>query len=405
MKTIFQHLRKRHRSFRTNESGQALLMVAIFALSLLTITLSVIPVGQAITNRIQLQTAADHAALSAATWMARGANIHQLINGVHFDFDSYIQIRIGTVCDEWIAKLASDTARCGRTIPDLAACMRIVPFFGSDWTKSKKEVKKYIEKHKSVAPQFTRMHKTVSTLTPTLAFINANAVAKENGADGLHALADAELLHKLGISSLVGEAIRLVESAFSLLGVDLVTTTLHPSLNPVSSLQISRAVTPKSKDYCGRSSCSYNAHWMSTCIQCASPPVMMPIWTPAFSWQDTYYLSENLETPITFIIAREPQPSFVLNTLFLRDEDIKRGITNLLPTSIAIAAAEVYNDKLYPAGTKSMTYQPIGVSLITWPLPYSRFLFGNVYGGKFKARLCPVKIAGVDPFTSKLIYH
>ncbi len=404
--TLLQTIRRRHATFHRNEGGQVLMMVAVFALSLLTVTLSIIPVGQAISGKIQLQNAADSAALTAATWMARGANIQQIINGVHFDFDTYIEFMIGATCDKWIGILAGDTAKCADVKhPDPKACARIIPIIGKDWTEPKKEIKNYIDKQKSVASQLKTIQNTLNTLMPILAFIEANAVAKANGAGNLDAIGSLPLLQKLGIGNLVQQALKIVEQVGQTLGIQLVTTTLNPSLNPLSALKFSYAMEPKNKDYCSTWNCSFNADWKNTCFNCLAPPVVMPLWTSGFSWQDTYFLSTNMNTAITFIVAQDAKQSFILNALFLRDEDVKAGVTNLVPALCAIGSAEVYNDQLYPSGMKNITYQPLIVTVFQWPLQYSRFLLGDIYGGKFKARLCPVQITGINTLTKNLIYH
>ncbi|NCC60424.1 MAG: hypothetical protein EOM12_05695 [Verrucomicrobiae bacterium] len=395
---VARDMAHRRRSFNTNESGQVLLMVGILSLSLVMIAMTVIPVGQAITRKIQLQNAADAAAMTATTWMARGSNLQQILNGMHFDFDTFM---VCTIVETYTQMLGEECSKCDWPPWDWIHCYHCSVYYPALHNK----LKDLIQKQKSGAEKFKELQTTINYSIPFLGFLHANTVAEQNGAGDLKALGEFPLLKKLHLDSLVTALLGAIDQLASMFGITITTTTVNPSLNPIESLKFSREVSHGDSEYCGMWSCSYNMEWYTTCFEC----VLMPVYI-TYSWKDSYFLSTNVDQAVTFIVAAPSTKGFILNDLLLRDEDRKDKITDLIPAAYAFGSAKLTGDELYPGGMKGVTYFPIiMVGAFQWPLAYPipwRFTsLGYNYEGKFSAEMCPVVIEGVDAFTKEIIYH
>lgn len=75
---------KRVRAFRRDNDGQVLILSGIMVLLAMIMTISAINTGQLIYHRIQSQTAVDAAADSFAAFQARGLNLAQHLNDLHY---------------------------------------------------------------------------------------------------------------------------------------------------------------------------------------------------------------------------------------------------------------------------------------------------------------------------------
>jgi len=80
MRSIIGKLRGLHRE----EGGQAIIFAALVFVVLVCFVALVVDVGEAVSWRIQMQSAVDAAALACGTTQARGLNMLQMMNDVHW---------------------------------------------------------------------------------------------------------------------------------------------------------------------------------------------------------------------------------------------------------------------------------------------------------------------------------
>ncbi len=80
-------IKSRENAFVRDEGGQVLVLFAVVGMLLVFTVGTITDYGQTITKAINTQTAADAAALAAGSWVARGGNVQQIVNGIHYDIN------------------------------------------------------------------------------------------------------------------------------------------------------------------------------------------------------------------------------------------------------------------------------------------------------------------------------
>jgi len=161
--------------------------------------------NKAIYNRIVAQNAVDSAADSAALWQARGCNLLQQLNNLHYDTDLALCIAEGVSSAACIvsagmlvAELAADATLFGAAIGEAIHVARLILCEAGciplPWIDLAQQLF-----YKAIMP----IEQGVVDVTPFLAFGYANACAKGSGADPLlQAVADAgdSFLSEVGIN-------------------------------------------------------------------------------------------------------------------------------------------------------------------------------------------------------------
>lgn len=171
----------------TDESGAVLLLTGMMAFFIAVLFLITMDAGLAICRRIQAQNAVDAAADAAALWQARGCNLLQHLNNVHYN------------------------ANVAFTVAETMALMHCVG--GIDYAFDCVEcmLAPYIDRDQEVfSSAVISMQKDIARVFPLLAMAQANAAAKANGADQLAGTV-AGYLEKagkaLGLSFLQGKIV------------------------------------------------------------------------------------------------------------------------------------------------------------------------------------------------------
>jgi hypothetical protein len=181
---------RRVRRFRTDDRGQVLLLTAIMVFLVTVFGLLAFDTNVAIYNRITAQNAVDAAADSAALWQARGCNIVQNLNNMHY--------LVNKVCawGEGIAAVSCAGGYWPPAVPVACPICATLPIFDAA--------------QQAFSLAVTNIQAGVITLTPFLAFLNANACAKGSGASPLLKVAsDAleALLGRLGVDLTLGSGL------------------------------------------------------------------------------------------------------------------------------------------------------------------------------------------------------
>jgi hypothetical protein len=74
-------------SVRSDERGSLTLLAGMMVFLVTIFAIIAFDTNKAIYNRIVAQNAVDAAADSAALWQARGCNLEQMLNNLHYDVD------------------------------------------------------------------------------------------------------------------------------------------------------------------------------------------------------------------------------------------------------------------------------------------------------------------------------
>jgi hypothetical protein len=88
----------RARGLRRDDSAQALLLTGLMAFLLAVFMLYAVNASETIYRRVQIQNASDAAADAAALWQARGMNMLQSLNNIHYIVDASTYIPMITIC-------------------------------------------------------------------------------------------------------------------------------------------------------------------------------------------------------------------------------------------------------------------------------------------------------------------
>lgn len=424
--SFLDRLRFRHERLARDESGQVLLLTALMVLALAMCVAMILPTGQVVAAKIQAQNAADAAAMTATTWMCRGANYLQGCNGFFWDVDGIMVVVIEGITYYYIAKIAEDASDFFTWI--------MIPIH---WFEGRGKIAKGVKAQKAMSASITGAAVMGAELTPMLAFSHANNVARKNGADVIQA-SDFTALRK----NLPGVPAGLTESAYNTAfdemrkwlkdgefsqgilnwlrerGVHLewgigcilehiipkphgdipadkfppYAWPVNPELNPENSMAFAEG---KTAGGFGMTS--------PLCAEFWWPFALCLFFIKFVSWSDKYYESKNVDVPITFMCAKSTGKSFMLDSLLTSKSKQAAG-EPLMPRVYAMGSAKMTGDKLYIAGQSSTIYISTPIFAIPiWPFPLVR-LFINGYGGSFKNEMTPVK--ALDHSGSEMmIYH
>ncbi|MCE9614439.1 MAG: hypothetical protein K8T26_09195 [Lentisphaerae bacterium] len=167
----------RARGMRDNDSAQVLLMTAFMAFTLAVFMIHSLNASQSVFRRVQVQNAADAAADASAAWQARGINMLQTLNNMHYVMDAVLYlpiIRICCCCSEAIAMCAACVASlgfCGACCDECTTCIDLC-------SKCSDYDDRQAEMHKDF---WNAEVKAIKVSTQQI-YIQANQYAKANGA-------------------------------------------------------------------------------------------------------------------------------------------------------------------------------------------------------------------------------
>lgn len=441
-RTFLDRLRLRRAGFRQEESGQALLATGILSLALLMFAVSVMPVGEAVRRRIRLQTAADAAAMSAGTWLARGGNMIQAGNGFQYDIHALAMLTVEIVTYVYVVKMVKDVAEiCSG---DVFAAIDLI----LDWFDGIDKIAKTNRYCGYAREASTIPLRTMHPGYGMTAMAESSATARLNGAtviDSDAALKDLfarfgltppdtyEKMHGDATKWLAkGEAASRWWDAFvgivggiPIIGEwiaeaieDLVETdtefdqyawTLSPSHDPKTAFAFTETTSFK--------------EWGKTPEGLFSPLKCHFYWPFAeamlflqfIDW-DTEYVrlaselngggDSHKETTYTLAVRSAPDSAYYAKLPLIG------GWFGASPEpEVAVSSVRLYDDRLTDAGCKDAARWYVSIPIFAfpiWPLPLVRMFYG--YGGDFKVAQTPVSFQNgygktVTKGTDLLIYH
>ena len=341
---------------------------ALISLVLVCSIAMIINVGQAINSKIAAQNAADAAAAAATLWMARGSNLLQQFNGLHWDVDAFAASLLYISID--VASAILDALD-----PCVVFFCSCCPEWYEVWNIEDKFIAGVSKVRKIICKLISGVQKVINKCFPYLAAYHANGMARDNGADRLfeNSLDFLKNIFKVKVPS----------SIKKFLGKEpIYTWTLYPSIWPPSSTKF--AEEEEAEDH-------------STPFYCTpfNPFALhFPYWINReedLRWEESYYESKNVDKPITFIVSRNARLSYMLGTLLL-------GKEKSIPSVLAISAAKITGDELTPAGTEDYWCYQFGVGMACkpgCPVP-GRIFEGKGYKSNFDSEYAPVKFIFKD---------
>ena len=194
-------LLQRVTALRSDQRGSMTLLMGMMVFLVTIFAIIAFDTNKAIYNRIIAQNAVDSAADAAALWQARGCNMLQQLNNLHYDVDEGLCIAEGVSASACVAaealyaaELAGDAFfGAGEALRPVryAVCLFCDPLPWIDYVQQMF--------YKAIMP----IQQGIVEATPYLAFGYANACAKGSGADTLgSAMGDTlqSLLSHLGIN-------------------------------------------------------------------------------------------------------------------------------------------------------------------------------------------------------------
>jgi len=190
------HLRSDQRGSITLLAGMMVFLVSIFGII-------AFDTNMAIYNRIIAQNAADSAADSAALWQARGCNLLQELNNLHYDVDIAGCVLEGVSSFACVTAVALLALEAVPIIGEAAAVALPIVCIACDLLPVED-----VAQH-GFYDALMPLQQGIVDATPFLAFANANANAAGCGADNLLTVAPAYLQ---SVGSAIGQAIPALSS-------------------------------------------------------------------------------------------------------------------------------------------------------------------------------------------------
>lgn len=184
-------------ALRSDERGSIMLLAAMMVFVTTMFAVIAFDTNQAIYNRIIAQNAVDSAADSAALWQARGCNLVQLLNNLHYDVDIAACVAESVAAAACVVSVGLLVAEVIPIIGQVAHAVRIGTCIACDLLPVIDGAQQAF--YTILMP----IQEAIVQVTPFLAFANANVCAKGSGADPLlSSVLDAvgSILSKLGLS-------------------------------------------------------------------------------------------------------------------------------------------------------------------------------------------------------------
>ncbi len=360
------------KSMRRKKNGQVMIFTALVVLVLVCFVASVVNVGQMIVQRIKAQNAADAAALTAGVWQARGLNLLQILNGVHWDLNYTTGMGING----------------------------LIPALGAWWPhpsvpgRAYRAIKALDALQAGIAAVIQNTQDLIVEKFPYIAVLHASGMAKDNGADPLLECLSDGIGSLPGMSGLANARVRNIFA-----NAPIYAWTLYPSMSwPPDA--VSLRVKKVNPGYAAQS--PYEMCYNFTFINILRYPYYgWKLYRQKLGWPDDYYYDEDRELePITFIAATSRKNAYILGGLF---NNSTPGDNKIIRPTAGIASVETGGDDLDPSGQGGSWFINTPFFIFGMPLPLVRLITG--YKGGFDTKLVPVKLAGGRDGETLLIYH
>lgn len=180
----------RAKNIRGDESGQIVLLSGVMVFLVVILTIITFDTTKAICNRITAQNSVDAAADAAALWQARGCNLLQHLNNIHYD------VNAGAIIAETAALCSCIVAPYLRYVPYVGKAL----WFGACcicWMAPGIDTAQ-----EGFASVVEDMQSGITEVFPGVVLAQASAAAKGSGASELGEAAPQyakDMLNKLGV--------------------------------------------------------------------------------------------------------------------------------------------------------------------------------------------------------------
>lgn len=402
---ISRLLKFKAKSFRRSDDGQVMLA---FAMSLMLIVSSigvVVNVGETVKTKIYAQTAADAAALGAGAWMARGSNLLQILNGMHWDVNGFA----GTVTapilsggSTAISALIIAMAVAAAGLPWTAGTIASMANTANKIRKVVGNLKKTIMKgRKTISGILVPIGSGVNGALPLLSALHANGLAEANYADRLDEVVLGSVMNMLQIFDDVIFKTGMFDSTPSFDNLDFPGSgALKSVYNAVFSKIFAWPISPSPIPYKANKFAKYETGGSDTVFNVKSSDFMCWFWPQSdLKWNEKYAqpLSDD-DLYITYLAGKIDKREG-LNPALGALRQIASGNTRD-KTMPALATVGITGGPLSPSGDPDN--EDAGKYYAIWapdkaaPLPMRLFhIFDgddSSYSGDFDVEYQPVKI-------------
>jgi hypothetical protein len=404
MKRLWRLLRLRQHQFRRGDDGQVMLA---FALSLMLIVSSigaVVNIGEIVKTKAYSQTAVDASAVGAAVWMARGSNLLQMINALHWDINGFA----GTICAPLLSvgsAAVSVLLACCAFPPTAPVCCK--PAW--DTRQFVKKIKKSVmEMRKKAANILEPVGKGINASFPLLSALHANGLAQANYADRLDQVVIGTLWTLLRIidnntfksdmfsnppsisSDFAG--FRALESVYNAIFSRIFAWPVSPSPVPYKANKFAKFET-------GDDDTVFNVNaWDFLCLY----------WSHSdLEWNEPYAqpLSED-ENPYVTYLAGKIDRRRGGNPALGAVRQLAAGNTDDLPV-VSLASVQVIGGPLSPSGDPDNA-EARKYTALWWPdhaAPVPLRFFTMNYSGDFDVTYIPVRIGNKKDLSKFGVLH
>jgi hypothetical protein len=194
----FKQIIQNNNRFHRDADGNAMIFVVLVLFTLVCFFVFTIHIGQRFTNKVEMQNAADAAAISGAVWKARGLNMISILNVSMSEclamiimfkaFDSTLDLTKTTIeINIAIAKACSKIPYTAVVCGIWLSCLQLEKNIQlKAYSKVNELMKKTYEGPKilwKLMSAFKKVSEGVSIVTSVMSYIDASRIAERNGAD------------------------------------------------------------------------------------------------------------------------------------------------------------------------------------------------------------------------------
>lgn len=187
----------RARALRNDDRAQVMVLTGVMVFVLVIFAMATFNTSTSLYNRVRAQNAVDAAADAYAVWQARGLNLSQHINDIHWTLNLAF----------WIAETAACIARI--VCPFLKAIPYVGPALEAACCGATTAVIMVAEGGQFAVQEFSHaFQEVINYAAPIIGMIKANTVAEANGADPILEAAGAvidQLLALFNINISLGD--------------------------------------------------------------------------------------------------------------------------------------------------------------------------------------------------------
>ncbi len=284
MKRIWYELTRgprRARRIRGDEQGQVIVLTAVMVFVVVIMAMITLNTSTGIYNRMRTQNAADAAADAFAVWQARGLNVVQHLNDLHYTANWVLYVAETVGCGARILcgpLMALNFTPCGCGYPACRLCCQIANPI-CEYSDQAQDI---------VSDAILGVQGFMNYAAPLSGLVAADAVAKANGADPILEVAGElvdDVLGMLGIPDGIGDIVGELGSV-----IDLHVLPLNFDDRAITLNIYEKDPKPTSAPWRLDQNAMRTVVLLgdASCLLCGNSPIVDDD-TDGWGWEDTFY--------------------------------------------------------------------------------------------------------------------